>query len=116
MFNHEQNVTRDNTKNVLNIVDQISGAMGKQQAVGDKAKKIKTPFLDLATAKKNLNDLAADDDDDDDDDGGFKLPDPKGLFGGANATDSGDGSMDSIGSTVRKMNNKQQFFVVDQIT
>ena len=103
MFLHQQNVTKDNTKNVLNIVDKISGALGKQQAVGDKAKKIKTPFLDLATGRKNLNDLAGEDDDDDDE-GGFQLPNPKALFGGANASDSGDGAMDSIGSTVRILN------------
>lgn len=90
-------------------MDQISGALGKQQAIGDKPKKIKTPFLDLATGKKNLNDMAADDDDDDD--GGFKLPDPRGLFGGANATDnSGDGAMESIGSTVRKCNTFSYFY------
>jgi hypothetical protein len=74
----------------------------KQLVAGDKPKAIKTGNMDLAIARKNLDDLGADSDEDDDegDTGGFRLPNPAALFGGANASTE-EGATSGIGTTVR---------------
>lgn len=75
----------------------------KQLVAGDKPKAIKTGNMDLAIGRTNLDDLGADNDDDDEnegDTGGFRLPDPAALFGGANATTE-EGATSGIGSTVK---------------
>lgn len=84
-------------------MDKVSGALMKQLVAGDKPKAIKTSNMDLAIGRKNLDDLGADSDDDDEnegDTGGFRLPDPAALFGGANATTE-EGATSGIGSTVQ---------------
>lgn len=83
-------------------MDKVSGALMKQLVAGDKPKAIKTGNMDLAIGRKNLDDLGKDDDEESEeegDTGGFRLPNPAALFGGANASTE-EGATSGIGTTV----------------
>ncbi|XP_048582698.1 polycystic kidney disease and receptor for egg jelly-related protein [Nematostella vectensis] len=93
----------NNTKKALDLVEIVSSACMKQLVAGDKPKAIKTDNIDLAIGRKDLSDLANDDEDESEGDtGGFSLPDPAMLFGGANASTE-EGATSGIGSTMTAM-------------
>ena len=100
-----QSKSRNNTKNALDVVDKVSGALQKQLAAGDKPKSISSPNLDLSVGRKTLDSISGEDDDEDAEEGegmgGVKLPDPMALFGGTNASVE-EGATSAIGSTVSK--------------
>ena len=100
-----QSKSQNNTKNALGIISKVSGALLKQLAAGDKPKAISSPSLDLSVGRKTLEGISGTGDDDKDSEagegmGGVRLPNPGGLFGGANASLE-DGATSAIGSTVR---------------
>ncbi|KAK3736330.1 hypothetical protein QZH41_020801, partial [Actinostola sp. cb2023] len=100
-----KDISTNNTKKALGVVDKVSGALMKQLVAGDKPKAIKTGNMDLAIGRKNLDDLGADDDEESEeegDTGGFRLPNPAALFGGANATTE-EGATSGIGTTMTAM-------------